>query len=265
MRPCEVGSTLHYVYRRMARIATALASAAVVILSVTACGGSDSDESVLVLAAASLSDAFATMETEFEAANPRLDVEISFGGSSALQVQVEEGAPADVVAFADTAQINALVEGGFVGSPTVFATNSLVLVTPAGNPGGVVSLDDLADPDLLVGVCAPQVPCGRYASELLDQAGVEASLDTEEPDVRSLAAKVAAGELDAGLVYGTDVDAFPGELAVVPLPDGVDVRAEYPIAVVTESSVTDNADRFIDFVNSAEGQSILADAGFGER
>ncbi|WP_040493864.1 molybdate ABC transporter substrate-binding protein [Ilumatobacter nonamiensis] len=248
----------------MARITTALATAAVVSVSAVSCGGPD-DDPVLVLAAASLTDAFATMETEFEAANPDLDIEVSFGGSSALQVQVEEGAPADVVAFADASPMAALVDDDLVDDPTVFATNALVLVTPADNPGGVTSLDDLTNPDLLVGVCAPQVPCGRYAAELLDRAEVDASLDTQEPDVRSLAAKIAAGELDAGLVYATDVDAFPDELELIPLPDGIAVRAEYPIAAVSESSRPDDAERFLDFVLSAEGRQILADAGFGER
>lgn len=247
----------------MARTTTALATAAVVTVSVAACGGSDAGDSVLVLAAASLTDAFTTMETEFESANPGVDVELSFGGSSALRVQVEEGAPADVVAFADAAPMDALVADDLVDSPTVFATNSVVLVTPADNPGGVASLDDLADPDLLIGVCAPQVPCGGYAAELLDRASVDAALDTEEPDVRSLAAKVAAGELDAGLVYATDVDAFPGKLDVIPLAAGVQVRAAYPIAVVQDSPGADDARRFIDFVESAAGQQVLVDAGFG--
>lgn len=247
----------------MARIATALAAAAVVTTVVAACGGAGRDDAVLVLAASSLTDAFATMESEFESANPDIDVEVSFGGSSALQVQLEEGAPADVVALADTAPMDALVDADLAASPTIFATNSLVLVTPAANPGGIGSLDDLADPDLLVGVCAPQVPCGRYATELLESAGVDASVDTEEPDVRSLAAKVATGELDAGLVYATDVDPFGDQIVVVPIADASDVRAEYPIAVVSESSSVEAARRFIDFVLSPAGRDVLSDSGFG--
>jgi molybdate transport system substrate-binding protein len=160
--------------------------------------------------------------------------------------------------------MNALVDAGLVETPVPFATNSMVLAVPDDNPGEVDSLAALADPDLLVGVCAPQVPCGEYARQVFDAAGVEASLDTEEPDVRSLAGKLAAGELDAGLVYATDVRAMPDQLQVVPLPPGVDVRAEYPIAVVSGSDHIDAGRAFVAFVESPQGQAILADAGFGE-
>ncbi|MGA9278362.1 molybdate ABC transporter substrate-binding protein [Ilumatobacter sp.] len=247
----------------MPRIATALAAVTILVMTTAACGDSDEDGSVLVLAASSLTDAFTAMEAEFEAAHD-VDVELSFGGSSTLRVQVEQGAPAAVVAFADTAPMDALVAGGFAEAPETFATNSMTLVIPADNPGDVSGLADLTDPGLLVGVCAPQVPCGRYAQDVLTQAGVAASVDTEEPDVRSLAAKIAAGELDAGLIYTTDVDAFPGELTAIELPDGIDVRADYPIAIVDGTSARSDAELFVDFVLSPAGQAILTDAGFGE-
>ncbi len=248
----------------MHRISIALTTVAVGASSLVASScGDDGEASVLVLAAASLTDAFTTMADEFESEHPDVDVQVSFGGSSTLQVQVEEGAPADIVAFADGVPVDALAAEGLVDDPVVFATNSVVLVTPTDNPGGVTTIDDLADPDLLVGVCAPQVPCGRYAREVLSQSGVDASVDTEEPDVRSLAAKVASGELDAALVYATDVEAFDGELATIPLPDGVDVGAEYPIAVLDDSSAADGARLFVDFVLSPTGQAVLSAAGFG--
>ncbi len=232
--------------------------------AVAGCGSVDDTEPLLVLAAASLADSFESMATAFEAANPDVDVEVSVAGSSALSVQIEQGAPADVVALAAAAPMNALVDAGLVETPIRFATNSMVLAVPDDNPGGVDSLAALADSDLLVGVCAPQVPCGEYARQVFDAAGVEASIDTEEPDVRSLAGKLAAGELDAGLVYATDARATPDRLRVIPLPPGVDVRAEYPIAVVSGSDDLDSARRFVAFVESPEGRSILADAGFGE-
>ncbi len=232
--------------------------------AVAGCGSADDSEPLLVLAAASLADSFDSMATAFEEANPGIDVEISVAGSSALSVQIEQGAPADVVALAAVTPMNALVDAGLVETPVPFATNSMVLAVPDDNPGEVDSLAALADPDLLVGVCAPQVPCGEYARQVFDAAGVEASLDTEEPDVRSLAGKLAAGELDVGLVYATDVRAMPDRLRIVPLPPGVDVRAEYPIAVVSGSDHTDDARAFVAFVESPEGQAILADAGFGE-
>ena len=247
----------------MFRLIRALVAASAVSLTLAGCGAEDDPDSLLVLAAASLTDAFDDMETAFEVANPGVDVEISVAGSSAISVQIEQGAPADVVALAGTVPMDALVEAGLVENPSRFATNSMVLAVPIDNPGGVNGLDALSDGALFVGVCAPQVPCGRYAREVLDAAGVDASIDTEEPDVRSLAGKIAAGELDAGLVYATDVRSMPDRLVAIPLPDGVDVRAEYPIAIVSDTDDRDGASRFIDFVRSAAGQAILADAGFG--
>jgi molybdate transport system substrate-binding protein len=232
--------------------------------AVAGCGSADDSEPLLVLAAASLADSFDSMAAAFEGANPDVDVQVSVAGSSALSVQIEQGAPADVVALAAETPMNALVDAGLVETPVPFATNSMVLAVPDSNPGEVDSLAALVDPDLLVGVCAPQVPCGEYARQVFDAAGVEASLDTEEPDVRSLAGKLAAGELDAGLVYATDVRAMPDRLRVIPLPPGIDVRAEYPIAVVSDSDRIDDARRFVAFVESPEGRAILADAGFGE-
>jgi molybdate transport system substrate-binding protein len=246
----------------MLRIATTVTTVAA-LATAASCGGADDvDSTILVLAAASLTDAFADIEERFEDANPGLDVEISHGGSSSLRVQVSEGAPADVVAFADADLMADLASDGLVDTMETIATNALVLAVPADNPGDVASIDDLSDSRLLIGVCAPQVPCGGYAQELLDRAGVTASIDTEEPDVRALAAKVASGELDAGLVYATDVDAFDGDLATVPLPDDVHVLAEYPIARVADSASA-AADSFIAFVLSEDGRRALSDAGFG--
>lgn len=247
----------------MFRLIGALVAAVVVSLTIAGCGAEDDQDSLLVLAASSLTDAFDAMETAFEAANPGVDVEISVAGSSSIGVQIEQGAPADVVALADTVPMDALAEAGLVENPSRFATNSMVLAVPSENPGDVVGLEALSDSALLIGVCAPQVPCGRYAQEVLDAAGVDASLDTEEPDVRSLAGKIASGELDAGLVYATDVGSMPDRLVAIPLPDGVDVRADYPIAIVSDTGDRDSAGHFIDFVRSTAGQAILADAGFG--
>ncbi len=247
----------------MLRIASALASAVVVSLAATGCSADDGTGPLLVLAASSLTDSFATIAAEFEAANPDVDVEVSFAGSSTLSVQIEQGAPADVVALADTTPMDALADAGLVDEPVRFATNSMVLAVPTDNPGDVQGIDALTDASLLVGVCAPQVPCGRYAREVLALAGVDAVLDTEEPDVRSLVGKIASGELDVGLVYATDVRSMPDRLVEVPLPDGVDVRSEYPIAVVNTTDDRDGARRFVEFVASPAGQAILADDGFG--
>jgi molybdate transport system substrate-binding protein len=242
--------------RRFSGLAVAIA-----LLS-AGCSGHD-ENTILVLGAASLTNAFETLAEEFEATRPGVDVELSFAGSNSLGVQIEQGAPADVVALANADQIDALVSTGQVMAPTVFATNSLVLATPTPNPGNVDSIDDLADPDLLIGVCAPTVPCGVYADRVLSAAGVVASLDTEEPNVRSLVAKLTSGELDAGFVYATDLQEFGDELRMIALPESIDVRAEYPIARVTDSPNALVAQEFIEFVTSAEGQAILRAAGFG--
>lgn len=247
----------------MFRIIRALVAVAVVTVALTGCGSEEESDSLLVLAASSLTDTFGAIEAAFEAVNPDVDVEISVAGSSALSVQIEQGAPADVVALAGMAPMDSLAEAGLVEAPVRFATNSMVLAVPIDNPGDVDGLDALSDSDLLVGVCAPQVPCGGYAREVFDEAGIDASIDTEEPDVRSLAGKIASGELDAGLVYATDVGSMSDRLVAIPLPGDVDVRAEYPIAIVSDSDDRDGARRFIDFVDSPAGQAILADAGFG--
>lgn len=241
-------------------VAAALATSGLVA---TGCSEDPTTDRVLVLAASSLTEAFTAMETEFEAANPDVDVQLSFGGSSTLRVQVEEGAPAAVVAFADSAPMIALADADLVADPVRFATNSIVLATPIDDPGGVDELADLADPNLLVGICAAQVPCGRYARDVFERAGLDASVDTEEPDVRALVGKLVVGELDAGLVYATDVRAMSDRLREVALPSGVEVRAEYPIAVVTDTADRLAAERFVRFVASPSGQAVMADAGFG--
>lgn len=241
-------------------VAAALAASGLVAAG---CSDDPSTDRVLVLAASSLTEAFSAMETEFEAANPGVDVQLSFGGSSTLRVQVEQGAPAAVVAFADSAPMTALADAGLVAEPIRFATNSIVLATPIDDPGSVDDLADLADPELLVGICAAQVPCGRYARDVFERAGLDASVDTEEPDVRALVAKLVAGELDAGLVYATDVRAMPERLREVALPSGAEVRADYPIAVVAETADRLSAERFVAFVVSPAGQAVMGDAGFG--
>ena len=222
------------------------------------------DDVVLVLAAASLTDVLTDMEADFESMNPGIDVQLSFAGSNAVQVQVEQGAPADVVAFADTAPMDRLVTSGEVerSDVTVFAENRMVLATPIDDPGEVDELADLADPDRIVGLCAPAVPCGLLATRLLDRAGVEASPDTEEPDVRSLVAKLVSGELDAGLIYASDAAAFGGQLRVVPVLGVDDVTTSYPVAVLARSEQRDPAERFVAFVRSDAGSELLLEAGF---
>lgn len=224
-----------------------------------ACGTSE-DDTLLVLAAASLTDAFEELEFAFEQANPGIDVEVSAAGSSALRLQIDQGAPADVVAVANEEVMTQLAGEGHVAIPTVFATNQLVVATPSAGAAAITGPDDLADPSLLIGLCAVEVPCGRYAADALALAGIEPSVDTYENDVRALTAKLAIGELDAGVVYATDVTALADDLVVVAALDGVEAR--YPIAPLVDAPHGEDAKVFVDFVLSDAGQSILRDAGF---
>jgi molybdate transport system substrate-binding protein len=234
---------------------------AAISLAASACAA-DAEAEVLVSAASSLTEAFAEVEAAFEAANPGTDVVLNLAGSATLREQVLAGAPVDVLATASPETMVEVVAAGAVdGEPVVFARNRLVVTVPTANPGGVTGIADLAEDDLLVGLCAVGVPCGDLAREALRQADVEASIDTNEPDVRALLTKLEAGELDVGITYSTDVaasDAVDG----IPLPDDVDVTAEYPIVVVSEAPNPAGARAFVDFVTSGAGQAVLARYGF---
>lgn len=212
---------------------------AVALVAAAGCAGDD-DDVVTVFAAASLTDAFTEIAERYDG-----EVRLSFDGSSSLRAQIDSGAPADVFASAD---------GRDAGEP--FALNGLVIATPPGNPAGVSQLADFGRAELLLGLCAIEVPCGALARQALDGAGVVPRLDTEEPDVRSLLGKVEAGELDAGIVYRTDVAA--AEVDATPVPKEHDVVATYPI-----EALTDDGEAFVELVLSADGRAILAEHGFG--
>lgn len=245
--------------RGRALVAAGLALAAAVP---AACGDDGGGDAVTVFAAASLTDAFEELGAAFEAAHPGVTVRFAFAGSSSLREQLLDGAPADVFAPADTAIIQQAVDAGVVGPPVDLARNELQIVVPAGNPGGVATPADLAEADLLVGLCAAAVPCGRFAREALDRAGVTPAVDTEEPDVRSLLTKVAAGELDVGIVYRTDVLSAGDAVEGIDIPAEHRVTAVYPIAVTTTSRHRAQAEAFVDFARTDEGRAILAAHGF---
>lgn len=254
-----------------------LAVIAVGLLAVAGCGSGD-DESgategsgggsavsgeVQVFAAASLTDVFEEVATVFEEQNPDADVTFNFAGSSALVTQVVEGAPADVLATASPGTMDDAVAADVVqGEPEVFAHNALVLAVPAGNPGDIGGLDDLADGEQFVGLCAADVPCGTLAADVLADAGVTPSVDTYEPDVRSLLTKITSGELDAGLVYRTDALAAGDDVEVIEVPGLDEQTTAYPIAPLADAPNAAAAELFVELVVSDEGQAILADAGF---
>lgn len=250
---------------RTAGLVLALAPA---LATTAACGdgGDGARATITVFAAASLTDAFTELGHAFEAdgtdGDAGITVELSFAGSSALREQVLAGAPADVFASADPASMQALVDEGAATAPVDFAGNSLQIVVPAGNPAGLTGLADFAHAELLLGLCAEEVPCGRFARQALASAGVTPSIDTNEPDVRSLLTKIEAGELDAGIVYRTDVLAGGGAVEGIDLPADQDVAVTYPIAALTDAGDAGAAAAFVAFVLSDEGQAILTRHGF---
>lgn len=216
---------------------------------------------VTVFAAASLTDTFTALADQLEQAHPDLDVVLSLGGSSGLAQQVLAGAPADVLATASTDTMDT-VSGDVAAPPVVFARNGLQLVVPAGNPGEVAGLADLADPKLRVALCAPQVPCGEAARNAFARAGVTPAPDTLEQDVRAVLTKVRLGEVDAGLVYRTDVLAAGDTVEGIDLPEQDQVASDYPIAVLDGAPNPVAARAFVDLVLSDAGRKVLKDAGF---
>jgi molybdate transport system substrate-binding protein len=260
------------------RLLRLLAVVSVPALVFAACGDDDDDAAsstteapadepalegdITVFAAASLTDAFTELGTTFESENQDVSVEFNFGASSALREQILAGAPADVFASANTSNMDQVVDAGAASDPEDFVTNLLEIAVPAGNEVGVTGLDDFADPDLLIGLCAEEVPCGEFGREALANAGVTPSVDTNEPDVRSLLAKVEAGDLDAGIVYVTDVMAAGDTVEGVEIPADENVVATYPIATLSDAADAEVADSFVEFVLSDEGQEILQSFGF---
>ena len=236
---------------------------ACVLGMVIACSGSSVEGELLVSAAASLTDAFAEVEAAFEEENPDVDVVLNLGSSSALREQILEGAPADVFASANTSNMDQVAEAGELsGDAEIFATNSLQIAVPTGNPAEVTGLEDFAREELLIGLCAEDVPCGDFGRQALENAGVIPSIDTNEPDVRALLTKIEAGELDAGITYVTDVLAASGTVEGVDIPAEVNVVAEYPIATLAGAPNPDAAAAWVEFVLSEEGQAILTGYGF---
>lgn len=253
------------------------ATATLLLLSLSACsdnsdnsdGSDNSDRAdggrtpLVVFAAASLTTTFEELETVFEDAHPEVDVKLSFGGSSDLVAQITDGAAADVFASADTANMDKLVDADLAdGEPSEFATNTLMIAVPPGNPGAITGLADLGDEDRAIVVCAPEVPCGNAAVQVADAAGVTLAPDSEEQSVTDVIGKIASGEADAGLVYATDVQAAGGTIDGIEFPGADAVVNHYPIVTVLGTDVEDLAQEWIDLVLGA-GQSVLADAGFG--
>ncbi len=222
----------------------------------------DGSEQIAIFAASSLTEAFTALADAYATEHPGVEPVLTFASSSDLARQISEGADADVLATADLPNMTKVVDAGLTDDePQVFATNRAEIIVGPGNPLGITGVEDLAADDLVVVVCAPEAPCGTYAAEVFQNAGVEVTPDSLEENVKAVVTKVTLGEADAGIVYATDVLAAGDDAAGVTIADDVNVRAEYPIATIDSAPAA--AQDFIDFVLSPAGQAILGRYGFG--
>ena len=253
-----------------------LGFAAAATLAVTACGGGQQTPAppaaapsntvtgqITVFAAASLTDAFGEIGKAFEQANPGTTVQFNFAGSSALAQQINQGAPADVFASANQAQMDVVAKAGnATGTPAVFTENTLQIVVPPGNPAGVQSLQDFGKQELKIALCAEQVPCGAAAQQVFAAAGVTPAPDTLEQDVRAVLTKVSLGEADAGLVYKTDVLSAGAEVEGIDFPEAAQAVNAYPITVLAKAPNAAGGQAFVGYVLSPDGQAVLEKYGF---
>ncbi len=235
-----------------------------------------SNVTLTVFAASSLTDAFNEIKTNFEAANAGVTVTYSFGASSTLATQLSQGAPADIFASANATQMNAAISAKRIaGTPRTFAKNRLVLIVPASNPAKIMSLKDLATPGIKLVIAANGVPVRDYTNTMLDKlaqnpaygdafkTAVLKNVVSEEANVRQVSAKVSLGEADAGFVYRSDVTPdISGSVQIIQIPDAVNTLATYPIAVTNDSANPDLAKKYIDYVLSDAGQKILVKWNF---
>ena len=266
---------------RSVRRLAALVIAAAVVTGAAACSSSSTTSAstgtpsasaptapagtVIVFAAASLKATFTALGTQFQAANPGTTVTFNFAGSSDLVTQITGGAPADIFASADTANMGKLTTANLVsGTPVNFATNVLEIATPPGNPANVKTFADLGNPSIKTVICAPAVPCGAATATVEKSTGVTIPAVSEESSVTDVLGKVSSGEADAGLVYVTDVKGAGSTVTGVPFPESSGAVNTYPIAPLTATKNAALAQAFISYVTGPDGQAILAAAGFGK-
>jgi molybdate transport system substrate-binding protein len=260
----------------MTRSLRAVALAAAAALALGGCGSSAASSggftapgkpaisgTITVFAAASLTESFTKIGKDFEAANPGVTVKFNFGGSSALAQQINQGAPADVFASAAPTNMKQVTDtGAITATPVTFVRNTLEIATPAGNPAKITGLADFAKADLKIALCAEQVPCGAAAKKVFDSAGIKAAPDTLEQDVKAVLSKVSLGEVDAALVYRTDVKAAGSKVEGIPFPEAGKAVNDYPIAACAKAPNSAGAKAFVDYVRSDKGKAVLTEAGF---
>ncbi|MEV6773568.1 molybdate ABC transporter substrate-binding protein [Nocardia sp. NPDC051030] len=256
---------------RMIR-ALSVGAAALVAVSVAGCGSDDAKSApagdklsgtVTVFAAASLTETFTMLGKQFEAAHPGVKVVYSFGASSALAEQIKQGAPADVFASAAPKNMQQVVDAGDItGSPATFVHNRLEIAVPKGNPGHVTGLADFGKAEPKIALCAEQVPCGAAAKTVFETAGITPQPDTREQDVKAVLTKVTLGEVDAALVYKTDVKAAGDKVEGIEFPESAKAVNDYPIAPLAKAPNAAAATAFVDFIKSDQAKTVFTQAGF---
>jgi molybdate transport system substrate-binding protein len=252
----------------------------VALLAVLAgCGGSASAgprTTLNVYAAASLKDAFAAEDAQFQSQNPGVTVQLTLNGSNVLEAQLAQGATGDVFASADLANMDKARAAGLLAASGAqpFAHNRLVVIVPKANPAQITSLADLARSGVKIDVAGPSVPAGKYALQALDKLGaapdygpryeaaVKANIVSQEENVKAVVAKVGLGEVDAGFVYVTDAAAAHDKVTSIAIQDQFNVIATYPIAALKNSPQSATAAKYVTFILSPDGQAILAQFGF---
>jgi molybdate transport system substrate-binding protein len=218
---------------------------------------------ITVLAASSLTGAFTTIAQRFEAAHPGVHVTFSFGASDVLAAQITSGAPADVFASASPKTMDTVTKAGDASNPQIFATNVLEIATPPTNPKNVASISDLTNSSVKVALCEASVPCGEVAEKMFAKNHLKVTAATYGADVKAVLTYVELNEVDAGVVYVTDVLAAGSKVKGVPIPASQNESTSYPIATISKSSNLATANAFKAFVLSSDGQKVLSDDGFG--
>jgi molybdate transport system substrate-binding protein len=215
-----------------------------------------------VFAASSLQEAFTTLGQQFEAAHPGVKVVFNFAASSDLATQITQGAPADVFASASIKNMTQVTTAGDASNPTSFVKNVMEIAIPPANPAKITVLADLARSGIKLALCQAQVPCGSTAAMVFTNAKLTVHPATLEPDVKSVLAKVELDEVDAGVVYVTDVRSAGAKVIGILIPDDVNASTTYPIAALTKSGNSATAQAFVAYVLGSDGATVLAADGF---
>lgn len=257
----------------MKRFLNVFMGLAMLLAACSASKPSTEPQTLNVFAAASLTDAFTEIGKAFEASHAGVTVVFNFGGSQTLRTQIEQGAPADIFASANTREMDTLITGGLVqkDAPKIFLTNQLIMILPKDNPARIKSLQDLSQPGVKVVLAAEDVPAGKYARQILENLNAQLGADfkdkvlanvvSNEENIRQALTKIQLGEADASIVYVSDAVAVP-KLQTIQIPAAVNVIAQYPIAALHKSAHAELANEFIKYVLAAEGQATLKKWGF---